>query len=241
MDGLWNLCGCCCFWVSFFQNRKIEAENFSGKLVGAQNKMSKYVSDTYRFIILLNDFATKKKVRREAGKHHLLQNFHVKHFNYSPTQNTNTLGCCVESERKWCWCVKSDCGSLDLCSAQTSGNNKETYESAFFLPRTQTRRQHVRRADGLDLFYAAELRLQQQLVKVTDDFVEQSKTLQPLLVNIRFIVELFVVGNRCKQHADGRVAFVIKVLRHSLLLQKMLRNVSWQNVLKQNLRRRKFE
>ena len=50
------------------------------------------------------------------------------------------------------------------------------------------------------------------LVEVADDFVEQSETLEALFVDVGFVVELSVVGDRGEHNSHRLVPFVIQAL-----------------------------
>ena len=51
------------------------------------------------------------------------------------------------------------------------------------------------------------------LVKVTDDFVEESETLEALLVDVVLVVELLVVGDLGEHDGDVFVALTVQFLQ----------------------------
>jgi len=68
------------------------------------------------------------------------------------------------------------------------------------------------------------------LIEITNDFVQETQTLQALFVDIRLIVELLIIGYGGKHDRDTGITLVIQ-LRGPFQMQKMCGNVSWQNVL----------
>ena len=51
------------------------------------------------------------------------------------------------------------------------------------------------------------------LVKVTDNLVQEAEALQALFVNVIFVVKLFVIGNRGKHDRDIFVSFAVEFLK----------------------------
>jgi hypothetical protein len=50
-------------------------------------------------------------------------------------------------------------------------------------------------------------------VEVTDDLIKQAQTLQSLLVDIIFIIELLVIRDGCKHNSDTTVPLMVQLLR----------------------------
>jgi hypothetical protein len=50
------------------------------------------------------------------------------------------------------------------------------------------------------------------LVEVTDDFIKQAQTLQALLVDIIFIIELLVIRDGCEHDSDTTVPLMVQLL-----------------------------
>lgn len=117
----------------------------------------------------------------------------------------------------------------------SSMTEQATYRCTFLLAGPQPGRHHVRAADGFDLFDSAKFGLQQQLIEVADYLVQQPQALQPLFVNVGFVVEFLVVGDGGKHDRHRGVALVVQFLHGTFLFQKVLRYVGRQDVLEQNL------
>lgn len=64
------------------------------------------------------------------------------------------------------------------------------------------------------------------LIKLTDDFVEQSKTLESLLVDVALIVKFLIIGYRSKHDSNTRISFVIEILSVSCA-EEMLGDMGW--------------
>ena len=54
------------------------------------------------------------------------------------------------------------------------------------------------------------------LVEVADDLIEKSEALESLLVDVVFVVELLVVGDRGEHHGDVLVPLAVQLLQKKL-------------------------
>lgn len=50
------------------------------------------------------------------------------------------------------------------------------------------------------------------LIKLADDFVEQSKTLESLFVDVALIVKFLIIGYRSKHDGNTRISLMIEIL-----------------------------
>lgn len=73
------------------------------------------------------------------------------------------------------------------------------------------------------------------LVEITNNFIQETQTLQALFVDIRLIVELLVVGNGGEHDRHARVALVVE-LRGAFQVQEVRGHVCGKDVLQQNLK-----
>lgn len=101
--------------------------------------------------------------------------------------------------------------------------------------RVEARRRHVRGADGLDLNDVAKARLLEQRVVIGDDFVEESETLESLVVHRLLRVEVGEVGHRREHHAHRVVGLGVQFLVLFVAAQKVDGHVRRQNVVNQLL------
>lgn len=72
------------------------------------------------------------------------------------------------------------------------------------------------------------------LIELTDDFVEQSQTFQPLFVDVALVIKFFVIGYGGKHDGYAGISLVIEVLCDPCA-EEMLSDVSRQDVLQKDL------
>lgn len=128
-----------------------------------------------------------------------------------------------------------------ICLSDHYNASWSTHKRSFLLSRAQARRQHVGWAYRLDFLDAAELRLQQELIEITNylfgwklncqnlniksrylsNLVEQPETFQSLFINISFIIEFLMkcvgesMGNLLTMNYEWtRVFGIIKLLNN---------------------------
>ena len=78
--------------------------------------------------------------------------------------------------------------------------------------RNQADRCHISASDRLDLINCPEPLVAEQLIEVGNDLVEESDTLDTLVVPVQLCVELVEVGDACKDHPHPRVRLAVQLL-----------------------------
>ena len=81
-----------------------------------------------------------------------------------------------------------------------------------FFPRLNPRRHHISGSYGFDLLQYAEFGLRQQFIKVADDLVEESETLESFFIDITLFVKLFVVWNGGEHDRYVFVSLAVQIL-----------------------------
>lgn len=72
------------------------------------------------------------------------------------------------------------------------------------------------------------------LIKVGNNFIEQSKTFDPFVVRVELLVELAEVGDGGEEYADAVAPFVVQIAGVALALaQEVIGDVHGENVLEQ--------
>lgn len=66
-------------------------------------------------------------------------------------------------------------------------------------------------------YYSTFTILKNYLVKIGDNFIEQSQTFNTLVVAIQFHVEFMIIGNGSEQHTNFIVTLIVKFLRQRVL------------------------
>ena len=79
----------------------------------------------------------------------------------------------------------------------------------------RTCRSHVSSSRGLDFFDRLKLIFLKNFVKIGDDLVEESETLDALVVGLELDVELGKVGDRREQDAHAVTLLVVELLKKS--------------------------
>ena len=79
----------------------------------------------------------------------------------------------------------------------------------------RTCRSHVSSSRGLDFFDRLKLIFLKNFVKISDDLVEESETLDALVVGLELDVELRKVGDRREQDAHAVTLLVVELLKKS--------------------------
>ena len=78
--------------------------------------------------------------------------------------------------------------------------------------RNQANRCHISASNRLDLINRPEPLVAKELIEVGNDLVEESDTLDTLVVPVQLCVELVEVGDACKDHPHPRVRLAVQLL-----------------------------